>query len=293
MGFYVPDAVCERQEQTHPRPKNRVMGSRRSPALRARRSAPQPLETHRKNGSTPTTTASGVRFYGKRYYGPSIGRFLSRDPIEELGSFAGNREMKRAGALRALRRVAGLVSDRSAQADHTYGFVGNDPVDRTDYLGLIFGFPDPFPGYGDIPGIIHLLGRKCPKGEKWVEKPGIGPKKPDGCSFPSSMEWILPGDKDDPVGGCSFKSACDAHDLCYAKCSGTQDKHPYSQKTQCDTDFYNAMKSACESCYGGKSDIESQLMLWACKQWATYYHDAVQMFGVLAYLNDNQLARCH
>jgi len=58
-------------------------------------------------------------------------------------------------------------------------------------------------------------------------------------------------------------------------------------------DFYNVMKSACEGCYGGKSDLENQLMLWACKQWATYYHDAVQMFGVSAYLNDNQLARCH
>ena len=56
----------------------------------------------------------GVTVYGYRYYSPSMGRFLNRDPIEELGGL------------------------------NLYAFVGNDPVNRWDYLGLFsfLGLPD-------------------------------------------------------------------------------------------------------------------------------------------------------
>jgi hypothetical protein len=46
---------------------------------------------------------------GKRYYFPSQGRFLGRDPRRELGGL------------------------------HLYGFVGNDPTNRWDYLGMTPG----------------------------------------------------------------------------------------------------------------------------------------------------------
>ena len=49
---------------------------------------------------------SGLVYYGFRYYSPSLGRFLNRDPIEELGG------------------------------SNLYGFVENDPVNGWDYLGL-------------------------------------------------------------------------------------------------------------------------------------------------------------
>ena len=95
--------------------------------------APQPAETERKNrarkiflttpetrrGDRPrarhprrekadtfTKTASGVRYYGYRFYSPGQGRFLNRDPIEEQGGL------------------------------NLYGFVGNDPINAWDYLGL-------------------------------------------------------------------------------------------------------------------------------------------------------------
>jgi uncharacterized protein RhaS with RHS repeats len=45
-------------------------------------------------------------YYGYRYYSPEMGRWLSRDPIEEQGGI------------------------------NLYGMVGNDPVNRVDYLGL-------------------------------------------------------------------------------------------------------------------------------------------------------------
>jgi RHS repeat-associated protein len=49
---------------------------------------------------------SGLSYYGYRYYNPSTGRWLSRDPIEEEGG--GN----------------------------LFAFVGNDPLNEVDVLGL-------------------------------------------------------------------------------------------------------------------------------------------------------------
>src|SRR5690606_31727030 len=50
---------------------------------------------------------TNLYYYGYRYYSPSMGRFLNRDPIEEAGGL------------------------------NLYAFVGNDPVNHWDYLGLI------------------------------------------------------------------------------------------------------------------------------------------------------------
>ncbi|MCX6856556.1 MAG: hypothetical protein NTV80_16815 [Verrucomicrobia bacterium] len=47
-----------------------------------------------------------LNYYGYRYYNPELGRWISRDPIEERGGV------------------------------NLYGMVGNDPVNRVDYLGL-------------------------------------------------------------------------------------------------------------------------------------------------------------
>ena len=49
---------------------------------------------------------SGLIYYGFRYYSPSLGRFLNRDPLGELGG------------------------------SNLYGFIENDPVNGWDYLGL-------------------------------------------------------------------------------------------------------------------------------------------------------------
>lgn len=51
-------------------------------------------------------TESGLIYYGLRYYSPSLGRFVTRDPIEEQGGL------------------------------NLYGFVRNNAVNRWDYLGM-------------------------------------------------------------------------------------------------------------------------------------------------------------
>lgn len=54
-----------------------------------------------------TDDETGLVYYGARYYSPSLGRFVNRDPIEEAGGL------------------------------NLYGFCGNDGVNGYDYLGMV------------------------------------------------------------------------------------------------------------------------------------------------------------
>ncbi|MBI5692759.1 MAG: RHS repeat-associated core domain-containing protein [Verrucomicrobia bacterium] len=62
-----------------------------------------------------TDVESGLVYYGFRYYDPGLGRFLSRDPLGEAGG------------------------------SNLYGFVGNDPINRLDVLGLCATHPSEDP----------------------------------------------------------------------------------------------------------------------------------------------------
>ena len=87
-------------------PKNRVGNFFSEPPTSRpvnRLPAPQP---RRKNGHAYEKTASGMFFYGFRYYNADTGRWPSRDPIGEEGGI------------------------------NLYGFVNNNPVDSWDLLGL-------------------------------------------------------------------------------------------------------------------------------------------------------------
>ena len=73
---------------------------------------------------------SGLYYYGYRYYGPELGRFISRDPIGENGEYF-------------------------AFWNNVYGFVENDPINQFDLFGLcctckgvsIFVKPSEVPGF--------------------------------------------------------------------------------------------------------------------------------------------------
>ena len=73
---------------------------------RAPKTRPNLPKSHLVAELVATKVASGVRYYGFRYYNPSTGRWLSRDPIEEQGGV------------------------------NLYGFVGNNPTNSQDALGL-------------------------------------------------------------------------------------------------------------------------------------------------------------
>ena len=91
MGCYLQEPY---QAPAQDAAKNRVMGSRRDIGIIVRKTAPQPVESHRANRPVATKPASGIPYW------------LSRDPIGEEGGL------------------------------NLYGFVGNDGVNRWDYLGL-------------------------------------------------------------------------------------------------------------------------------------------------------------
>jgi RHS repeat-associated protein len=79
-------------------PKNRV-GNFFGQEAQSRRTNRLPAQQpRRENGHVYDKTASGMFYYGYRYYDPPTGRWLNRDPIEESGGL------------------------------NLYGFVGNDAV---------------------------------------------------------------------------------------------------------------------------------------------------------------------
>ncbi|NRB75047.1 MAG: RHS repeat-associated core domain-containing protein, partial [Verrucomicrobiales bacterium] len=80
--------------------------SRPNPDKHAYPIDPEALKTCRVQPPTVTKVASGVFYYGFRYYDALAGRWASRDPMEEFGGV------------------------------NLYGFVGNDGVNWIDILGL-------------------------------------------------------------------------------------------------------------------------------------------------------------
>jgi len=62
---------------------------------------------------------TGLYYYGYRYYSPEMGRWLTRDPIEELGNFILRNESE--------RKTADL---------NLYGFCLNNPINLFDIYGL-------------------------------------------------------------------------------------------------------------------------------------------------------------
>lgn len=78
------------------------------------------------SGPTYPESLGRVYYYGTRYYDPRMGRFISRDPKEEL---------------------AGL---------NLYAFVHNNPINKWDYLGMEGNGHDDAGDYGGDDGVIVI-----------------------------------------------------------------------------------------------------------------------------------------
>jgi RHS repeat-associated protein len=115
-----------------------------------------------REGSKMYDDETDLVYYGYRYYNPSTGRWLSRDPITELGfdPSAANRKRHRAlvkedflqatrgKAVRFKNEDLAKLMDSFYEPDNVDGgntgqganalvFAGNEPLDRIDALGLI------------------------------------------------------------------------------------------------------------------------------------------------------------
>ncbi len=103
MGFHLAELPSG---EAHPTAKNRVWGFFGEDAEMSRGKSAEAKQAHWGNQAVTTKNASGVLYYGYRYYDPVTGRWPSRDPIQESGGI------------------------------NLYAMIGNNAVGRWDYLGL-------------------------------------------------------------------------------------------------------------------------------------------------------------
>jgi hypothetical protein len=101
------------------------------------------------------------------FYSPPNGRWLSRDPIEEPGHKVLNAMLN--SPHRRDRAIVRWQGNR--EAANLYGFVGNNPVTRSDLLGLTLTIMDsdciracdtPNIDEGNIAGVVCYNGKPCP-----------------------------------------------------------------------------------------------------------------------------------
>ena len=79
-------ADAPRRGKTHPPSKNRVWDFFEATHSCTESNWQITQCSRLENQPTPTTTASGVPYYGYRYYNPELGRWVSSDPQNEIGS---------------------------------------------------------------------------------------------------------------------------------------------------------------------------------------------------------------
>ena len=97
------------------------------------------LENEYRFSTKPLNEVNGLYYYGYRYYDPVTGRWPSRDPIGERGG------------------------------ENFYGFVGNDGVNYSDYLGLIpvsgYSYQDPL----SVPFVEDFFGDLSSSQFAWTD----------------------------------------------------------------------------------------------------------------------------
>ena len=149
-----------------------------------------------------TDDETGLVYYGYRFYSPSLGRWLNRDPLGDYGFFAQYTQ----GMSKRERRV---LNDESRR--HPYAFVYNDPVAQFDALGLV-SFDDTDCANADPTSDTAVC--DVHKGVV-LEKAGVKWDAECVCKCAGSSDW------DNQVRGClaCAQSAgvptTEAHQKCY------------------------------------------------------------------------------
>ena len=173
--------------------------------------------THRFS-TKPWCEVTGLTEYEFRKYGPGTGRWLSRDPFDEMGGVLHRIFSAALSSVLTMldNALISLLAEDINPDDPLYVFVENSVLDLIDPQGLSSSCP-----FGCVNG-------RCPK------PPPYAPEE-NGCG-PGWATWI----SDAPVQGCSFLEACNKHDRCYGTCN--------AGKGRCDKEFKNDMLDACNRC---------------------------------------------
>ncbi len=207
---------------------------------------------------------TGLYYYAYRYYSTELGRWINRDPIEEngfhtytdmrfvQGAKSGSDQLEKFRTSIGDAHIFKIFLPLLNSPGMEFLFVHNHPVNNIDYLGL-------------SACSLEWDCRCASDSSTGVKQKHVATS--NGCGRPGGFP--VP-DQPYQGAGCSFVSACNRHDCCYAQCG--------NNKTACDAVFYNDMVAICDSCTTpGSMDNRS------CKIWAELYWSAVDDWGDDAY----------
>ena len=185
---------------------------------------------------------------GHRYFSPGISRWLSRDPIGEMGSVSWlARRNIRSEALDIFHELLWLTRHEQMKI---YVFVNNSTQSYFDALGEsansvpIVTFPITDPNANPC--------GPCTDGSTTGKKQKNKPILTNGCTFPKSM--VPSGDPNNPRGNCSFRSSCDAHDTCFGTCDNSGSSSS-SHRNTCDGNLRQNMYNACDRCFKNRDKV--------------------------------------
>jgi RHS repeat-associated protein len=193
-------------------------------------------------------TESGLYQVRYRYLHPLLGRWITRDPLGELGFEAVRTQSTLLFSNRTSpdwinrcpigKKCVNQLSDKKAKLllgrINLYEFVKNSPVGQIDVHGLINSH---FPQYGNY----------C--GAGWCGGEVVKPGKKCNYSVASTSE---------------MDTCCQAHDKCYDNaCKGKVDQ---SKVRDCDKTLCQCMKDVDKSNFTSEDDEihYGELVTWAC-----------------------------
>ena len=212
------------------------------------------------------TFAPDAPLYGYRHLSTELGRWSSRDPINEM-SFVKYLE---SFITSFGRQKISYISGSYSQKEDLYVMANNSAVNVLDYLGLYYVDPGRY---------------RCPRGQRWIMDPNGTVPAADGCSVPDRIIPLLPsGDPDNPTGFCPIRAACDNHDYCYSRCRRSRNMN--TGRSDCDSALLDDIRRSCDRC--GLTGEQRSI----CRNWAMIYYLAVRSGGGGPF-RDRQALNCH
>ena len=209
---------------------------------------------------------TGLYYYGYRFYCPNLGRWISRDPLG----------MIKLNLYTAFWNNSAKYIDADGRDESYWHPAQNDPP-----------WPLPPPPPSPPPRPPTTTDCVCPDGSKRGQRqkdnwnPADDPSI-DGCTVP---DWVVRDrgwyNKDEPIKGCSFKSACDNHDICYRTCNSGKDK--------CDLALFNDAVEACIRCAADQMSSDPNIFQ-KCTDIAQEYRIGVGFGGADGYSSGQEKA---
>ena len=186
-------------------------------------------------------TETGNYYYRARYYKPSIGRFLSADPVAQFMQIAATQRLSRYDIQGIYISPVGM--NKFLRKVPTGRFLQTDPYGLIPSLSIYHRhlFFEPLKRYKDGLNIYAYVGNNS---VNYIDPLGLS------CGPGTIGDLLWP---DGP-----FKEDCDNHDKCY---EGKGKYNCNTPKDKCDDDFCDDMANTCGGKLYGSSSQHNCLTL--------------------------------